>query len=85
MKLIGIPNTTISKMIIQETVVLGFLAFIAGNGFAHLIRGVFPKRVLLLSADTITLFVIILISSIFASLFGIYRVIKTDPAEAIGG
>jgi len=85
LKLIGIPNFTISKMIIQETVVLGILAFISGNVFAHLIGGGFPKRVLLLTSDALTLFVVILISSIFASLFGIYKVIKTDPAEAIAG
>jgi len=85
MKLIGIPNFTISKMIIQETVLLGFLAFISGNIFAHLIGGVFPKRILLLQSDAISLFFIILIFSIFASLFGIYKVIKTDPAEAIAG
>jgi putative ABC transport system permease protein len=85
MKLIGIPNFTISKMIIQETVVLGFLAFLAGNGFAHLISGSFPKRIVLLQSDAVSLFFVILISSIFASLFGIYKVIKTDPAEAIGG
>jgi len=85
MKLIGIPNFTISKMIIQETVVLGFLAFISGNAFAHLIGGVFPKRVVLLQSDAVSLFVVILIASIFASLFGIYKVIKTDPAEAIAG
>jgi putative ABC transport system permease protein len=85
MKLIGIPNFTISKMIIQETVVLGFLAFLSGNAFAHLISGVFPKRILLLQSDAIGLFLVILIFSIFASLFGIYKVIKTDPAEAIGG
>jgi len=85
MKLIGIPNFTISKMIIQETVVLGFLAFISGNIFANMIGGVFPKRIVLLQSDSISLFVIILISSIFASLFGIYKVIKTDPSEAIAG
>ncbi|SFV53451.1 ABC transporter permease protein [hydrothermal vent metagenome] len=85
LKLIGIPNFTISKMIIQETVVLGILAFVAGNIFAHLISNSFPKRVLLLSSDAFGLFVVILISSIFASLFGIYKVIKTDPAQAIAG
>ncbi|MEA1983651.1 MAG: ABC transporter permease [Campylobacterota bacterium] len=85
LKLIGIPNFTISKMIIQETVVLGILAFIAGNIFAHLISGNFPKRILLLTEDAVALFMVILISSIFASLFGIYKVIKTDPAQAIGG
>ena len=85
LKLIGISNFTISKMIIQETVVLGFLAFISGNIFAYFISGKFPKRVLLELNDAFTLFGVILISSIFASLFGIYKVIKTDPAEAIGG
>lgn len=85
LKLIGIPNSTIAKMIIQETVVLGILAFISGNIFAYLISGGFPKRILLLNGDAIELFIVILISSIFASLFGIYKVIKTDPAQAIGG
>ena len=85
MKLIGIPNFTIAKMIIQETVVLGILAFISGNVFANMVINIFPKRILLLSNDALSLFVIILIASMFASLFGIYKVIKTDPAEAIGG
>jgi len=85
LKLIGIPNFTIAKMIIQETVVLGVLAFISGNVFASLISGSFPKKILLLPSDSIGLFVVILISSIFASLFGIYKVIKTDPAQAIAG
>jgi putative ABC transport system permease protein len=85
MKLIGIPNFTISKMIIQETVVLGVLAFVSGNIFAHSIGGVFPKRIVLLGSDAVSLFIVILIFSIFASLFGIYKVIKTDPAEAIAG
>ncbi len=85
LKLIGISNFTISKMIIQETVVLGVLAFISGNVFARLISGGFPKRIVLENGDAFTLFGIILVSSIFASLFGIYKVIKTDPSAAIGG
>ena len=85
LKLIGIPNLTIAIMIIEETVVLGFLAFISGNIFARIVAGAFPKRVLLELSDAFSLFLIILISSVFASLFGIYKVIKTDPAQAIGG
>ena len=85
LKLIGISNFTISKMIIEETVVLGFLAFISGNIFARLVQGGFPKRIVLELSDAFTLFGIILIASVFASLFGIYKVIKTDPASAIGG
>ena len=85
LKLIGISNITISKMIIQETITLGILAFISGNIFARLIAGKFPKRIVLETSDAFSLFGIILISSVFASLFGIYKVIKTDPSQAIGG
>ena len=85
MKLIGIPNITIAKMIIQETMILGMLAFVSGNIFAHLISGKFPKRIVLLTQDALSLGAIILVFSIFASLFGIYKVMKTDPTEAIGG
>jgi len=85
MKLIGIPNFTISKMIIQETMALSILSFMAGNIFAYFISDRFPKRILLLPEDAFTLSFIIVVFSIFASLFGIYKVIKTDPAQAIGG
>ncbi len=85
LKLIGISNFTISKMIIQETITLGVLAFISGNLFARLISGGFPKRIVLETSDAFSLFGIILISSVFASLFGIYKVVKTDPSQAIGG
>jgi len=85
MKLIGIPNSTIAKMIMQETMILGILAFISGNIFAHLISGGFPKRIVLLWSDATSLFAVIIVFSIFASFFGIYKVFKTDPTQAIGG
>ncbi len=84
LKLIGISNLTISMMVIEETVVLGILAFISGNIFAIAIKGYFPKRIALNMSDSFALFFIIIVASIFASLFGIYKVIKTDPSQAIG-
>ncbi len=85
MKLIGIPNSLIIKMIMQETVLMGVLAFIAGNIFAHLIYSEFPKRVVLETPDALRLFVVIIIVSILASFVGVRKVISADPAEAIGG
>ena len=85
MKLIGIPNFTIAKMIMQETIILGILAFISGNIFAHLISDRFPKRIVLLWSDASLLFSVIIVFSVFASFFGIYKVFKTDPTQAIGG
>jgi len=85
MKLIGIPNSMIMKMIVQETLLLGFLAFIFGNLFSHLIYTKFPKRVVLEIPDAWMLFIVIVAASILASLIGIKKVINADPAAAIGG
>ncbi len=85
MKLIGIPNFMIMKMIVQETLLLGFLAFIFGNLFSHSIYSKFPKRVVLEISDAWMLFIVIMIASILASIIGIKKVINADPASAIGG
>ncbi len=85
MKLIGIPNGLIIKMIAQETLLLGFLAFIFGNIFSHLIYENFPKRVVLEIPDAWMLFIVVIIASLLASLIGIKKVISADPASAIGG
>jgi putative ABC transport system permease protein len=85
MKLIGIPNSIIIKMIVQETLLLGFLAFIFGNIFSHLIYTKFPKRVVLEIPDAWTLFIVILIASVLSSFIGVKKVISADPAAAIGG
>ena len=85
MKLIGIPNSLIVKMIVQETLILGILAFIFGNIFAHLVYSNFPKKVVLLNPDAFVLFVVIVIASILSSFVGVKKVISADPASAIGG
>jgi putative ABC transport system permease protein len=85
MKLIGIPNSMIIKMIVQETLLMGVLAFISGNIFAHLIYTKFPKRVVLEIPDAGMLFVVVVLASILASVVGVKKVIAADPAAAIGG
>ena len=85
MKLIGIPNKLIIKMIVQETLLLGVLAFISGVSFSHLIYTKFPKNVVLLPEDAARLFAVILVASLLASLFGAKKAIDADPTSAIGG
>ena len=85
MKLIGIPNSMIIKMIVQETVLLGFLAFIFGNVFSHFIYESFPKRVVLEIPDAWMLFLVVMFFSILSSFIGVKKVISADPAAAIGG
>ena len=85
MKLIGIPNSLIIKMIVQETLLLGFLAFIFGNLFSHFIYDKFPKRVVLEIPDAWMLFLVVMVVSVLASFIGVKKVISADPAAAIGG
>lgn len=85
MKLIGLPNSTIVKMIVEETLLLGVLAFIFGNVFSHLIYTKFPKNVVLQTPDAFILFIIVIIASIVASFVGVKKVISADPTAAIGG
>jgi len=85
MKLIGLPNSLIIKMIVEETLVLGVFAFIFGNIFSHLIYGKFPKNVLLQASDAWLLFGIVVIASILSSFIGVKKVINADPTAAIGG
>lgn len=85
LKLIGAPNLVIVKMIGQQSVLLGIIAFIAGNLFAHASTDIFPKTIVLWYSDAAKLFVVIVIVSVFASLTGIRSALKVDPSTAIGG
>lgn len=85
LKLIGAPNIIITKMIGQQSVLLGILAFIGGNIFANVSANFFPKTVILIPTDALKLFLVIIIVSILASLSGIRTALRVDPASAIGG
>jgi putative ABC transport system permease protein len=85
LKLVGLPNRSITGMIVQETVVMGTFAFIFGNIFAHSIWEKFPKRVVLETPDAMKLFLVVIVASTLSSLFGVYKAIKADPRSAIGG
>ncbi|MDD3344358.1 MAG: ABC transporter permease [Sulfurospirillaceae bacterium] len=85
LKLIGASNGVIIKMIVQQSILLGILSFIAGNLFSHSLVDLFPKRTILMSSDALSLLVIVIVVSILGSLFGVRSALKIDPASAIGG
>lgn len=85
MKLVGIPNGMITTMIVKETLALGVLAFLFANLFAHSIWDKFPKRVVLELSDAWGLFTVVLAASIAASLFGVFKAVRADERQAIGG
>lgn len=85
LKLIGAPNSVITKMIGQQSVLLGIMAFIGGNIFAHASADIFPKTIILVPSDALKLLVVVIVVSILASLSGIRTALRIDPASAIGG
>ena len=84
LKLIGAPNHTIVGLILQQSLIMGGLAF----GVAYLIGlklfPAFPRRVLVTNADLLRVAGIVLVISVLASLLGIWKAMRVAPNEAIG-
>jgi putative ABC transport system permease protein len=85
LKLIGTRNRTIAAMIVQQALGLGVIGFVVGKISATLWAPVFPKYVLLESADAVRGFAAVMVICVFASTLAIRAALKVDPAVAIGG
>ncbi|MCF8150682.1 MAG: ABC transporter permease [Burkholderiaceae bacterium] len=85
LKLIGTRNRTIASMILQQAMGLGLIGFAVGKIAATLWAPAFPKFVLLLPADAVSGFMIVMVVCALASTLAIHAALKVDPAEAIGG
>lgn len=85
LKLIGTRDRTIAAMILQEALGLGVIGFFVGKFAATLWAPVFPKYVLLETADALRAFALTLVICALASVLAIRAALHIDPAEAIGG
>jgi putative ABC transport system permease protein len=85
LKLIGAPGALMVKLILQQSLALGAIAFAVGAVLIHLLHGRFPRRVVLLPADQLALLAIVSGICIGASLLGIRRALAVEPLEALGG
>jgi putative ABC transport system permease protein len=85
LKLIGAPNRTIVRLILEQSLVLAALGFAAAYGLVLLTHSRFPRTLVLLRLDTVATFGVVLLGGIVASLFGIWRALRTPPSLALGG
>ncbi len=85
LKLIGTRNRTIAGMILQQALGLGLIGFIVGKVAATFWAPVFPKYVLLESADAVRGLVAVVVICALASTLAIRVALKVAPAAAIGG
>jgi putative ABC transport system permease protein len=85
LKLVGATNRTISSMILQQALGLGFIGFMVGKLAATFWAPLFPKYVLLTPGDAVLGFFLVMLMCAFASSFAIRAALRVDPANAIGG
>jgi putative ABC transport system permease protein len=84
LKLIGAPNHTIIGLILQQSLIMGTLAYGVGWLIGQQLFPLFPRRVLLTDGDLLGLGGIVLLISVLASLLGIWKAMSVAPNEAIG-
>lgn len=84
LKLIGAPNHTIIGLILQQSLIMGALAYGAGYGMGTWLFPKFPRRVLITGDDLLRVAGIVLLISVAASLLGIWKAMRVTPNEAIG-
>jgi putative ABC transport system permease protein len=85
LKLIGAPNRIIVRLILEQSLVLAVLGFAVGYGLVIVGHTRFPRTLVFEPSDTIITFAVIFAGGGIASLFGIWRALKTPASVALGG
>jgi putative ABC transport system permease protein len=85
LKLIGSQNRVIVGMILEQSLLMGVLAYGIGYALISLTYEKFPRRIVLEPFDLQALFVIIMVICTVSSLVGIRKAMRVEPAEALGG
>jgi len=85
LKLIGSPDSVIVGMILQQSLMMGGIAYVVGYTLISLTYENFPRRVVLEAFDLQVLFIIVMFICALASFVGIRKALKVEPAEALGG
>jgi putative ABC transport system permease protein len=85
MKLIGAPNLVIVRLVLEQSLLLTVSAFLFAPLIINLTYPYFPKTIFLLPEDEVVTFIVALFGGILASVLGLWRALKTEPAMALGG
>ena len=85
LKLIGSQNRVIIGMILQQSLLMGVIAYGIGYALISLTYEKFPRRIVLEAFDLQALFVIVMAICMISSFVGIRKALRVEPAEALGG
>ena len=85
LKLIGAPDRTIIGLILQQALLMGVISFVAGTALVYAFNGWLPRRIVMLPEDIATLFGVVVVVCLLASLLGVRAALRVDPARALMG
>jgi putative ABC transport system permease protein len=86
LKLIGASNFVIVRMVLEESLLLATLAFVAAYALVAVAPlQYFPRTLVFDAFDTALTFAVMFVGGFIASLFGIWRALRTPLSLALGG
>jgi putative ABC transport system permease protein len=85
LKLIGSPNHVVAGLILQQSLLIGLIAYVIGYVIISMTYDKFPRRVELVPFDLQALFAIVMLICILSSLLGVRKALKVDASQALGG
>ena len=83
LKLLGARNGVMIEMILTQALLIGCLAFGIARFLGQWAYPLFPRRVVLVTADLWLLFAIVVGISILASVAGVVKAMLTDAGEVL--
>lgn len=85
LKLIGSPNRVVAGLVLQQSLLIGLIAYAIGYIIISLTYDKFPRRVELVTFDLLALFVIVMVICVLSSLLGVRKAMGIDSSHALGG
>lgn len=83
LKLMGARNSVILSLILQQAMILGAAGYVLAFALGQWLFPLFPRRVVLTEHDLWFLAAIVVVISAMASILGIVKAMRVDPAEAL--
>ncbi|BDU71527.1 ABC transporter permease [Mesoterricola silvestris] len=83
LKLIGARNSVIINMIVQQSLLMGGLAFLLALGAGRLLNPLFPRRLVQLPADTLLFALVVLLICGAGSALGILKAMGVRAQEVL--
>jgi putative ABC transport system permease protein len=85
LKLIGAPDRIIVFLILQQALLMGIVGFVTGTVLVYLFNGWFPRRIEMLTSDILSLFGVVVVVCLLASVLGVRAALRVDPGKALMG